>query len=98
MSNSDITAAAPNSVAATITGTDVDFAATSPSSVTTTSSTLIDFLLAQFRVAALRAKILANEIEAIATALSAGMISAELALLHLHETGAIGLLPSSSGD
>jgi imidazolonepropionase-like amidohydrolase len=68
---------------------------TSPS-VTTSSSTFIDFLLAEFRCAGLRARIVANEIEAMATALSAGLISAETAVLHLHETGALALVPTSS--
>jgi hypothetical protein len=64
--------------------------------VTEASSAFVAFLLARFRVAALRAKIVANEIESTATALSAGLISAEAALLHLHETGAAGLIPTSS--
>lgn len=66
--------------------------------ITEPSSGFVDFILHRLRVAELQAKIVANEIEAMATAMSAGMISAELALLHLHEAGAIGLLPSSSGD
>jgi hypothetical protein len=66
-----------------------------PSSVTTTSSAFVDFLSAQFRVAELRARIVTNEIRAMATALSAGLVTPETALLHLHQSGALGLLPSS---
>ena len=53
------------------------------------SSAFVAFLLAQFRCAELRARIVANELRATAVALSAGLISAETALLHLHETGAV---------
>jgi hypothetical protein len=60
------------------------------------SSGLTDFILHRPHVTALRAKIVANEIEATATALSAGMISPEAALLHLYESGAAGLIPTSS--
>lgn len=61
------------------------------------SSAFTAFLLAQFRCAEVRARILANELKATAVALSAGLISAETALLHLHETGAMELIPASSG-
>jgi hypothetical protein len=57
-----------------------------------------NFLLRQLRCAELRARIVANEIEAMATALRGGLINAETALLHLHETGAIWLLPTSSRE
>jgi imidazolonepropionase-like amidohydrolase len=77
-----------------------DITATSPNSaaepITEASSAFIHSLLAGSRVAGLRARIVANEIEAMTVALSAGMISAETALLHLHETGAAGLIPASS--
>jgi hypothetical protein len=63
---------------------------------TAPSTAFADFILAQIRCAALRSKITCNQLEAAATALSAGMISPEMALLILHETGAAGLIPTSS--
>lgn len=78
------TVTTPNSAAETV------YSGTEP------STDFIDFILHRLRVAGLRARIVANEIEAIATALSGGLISAETALLHLHETGAAGLIPTSS--
>ena len=61
------------------------------------SSGFVDFLLAQFRVARLRAQIVSNELETMSVALSAGLVTPETALLHLHEIGAMELLPESSG-
>jgi hypothetical protein len=49
--------------------------------------------LVQFRIAGLRVRIIVNEIEAMMVALNA---TAEAALVHLHETGAAGLIPTSS--
>jgi hypothetical protein len=70
---------------------------TSPlSSVTTSSSAFVDFLLAQFRCAGLRARIIVNEIDTMRAALAAGMIAPEVAVLHVHEIGAAGLIPASS--
>jgi hypothetical protein len=51
------------------------------------SSGFVDFILHRLRVAELRAKIVANEIATTATALSAGMITPEMAILILAETG-----------
>jgi acyl dehydratase len=51
------------------------------------SSGFTDFILHRLHVAALRAKIVANEFEATATALSGGLISPETAILILAETG-----------
>jgi hypothetical protein len=65
-------------------------------SVTTSSSAFVDFLLAQFRCAGIRARIIVNEIEAMQAALTAGLIAPEVAVLHVHEVGALGLLPTSS--
>ena len=62
------------------------------------SSGFITFLLGQIRCAELRARIVANELKATAVALNAGLISVEAALLHLNETGAIGLTPTSSDE
>jgi hypothetical protein len=50
------------------------------------SSAFTAFLLAQLRSAALRSKLVANQIEAATVALSTGVITAEMALLILHET------------
>jgi hypothetical protein len=46
-----------------------------------------DFILAQLNCTVLRFKIITNEIEATAAALSGGMITAEQAILILAETG-----------
>jgi hypothetical protein len=51
------------------------------------SSGFTDFVLGRLHVAELRAKITANDIKATATALSAGLISPEAAILMLAETG-----------
>jgi hypothetical protein len=51
------------------------------------SSGFTDFILHRLRVTGLRAKIVANEIESTMTALSAGLISPEAAILILAETG-----------
>jgi hypothetical protein len=51
------------------------------------SSGFADFILHRLRVATLRAKIVANEIEATATALRGGLISPEAAILILTECG-----------
>ena len=55
--------------------------------VESSSSGFVGFILRRLRVAELRAKVIANEIEATATALSAGFISPEAAILMLAETG-----------
>ena len=73
-----------------------DINTTSAEATTAPSTAFVDFLLQQFRCAALRSKIVTNQIEAATVALSAGMISAEAALLILHETGAAELIPTSS--
>ncbi len=54
---------------------------------TVPSTSFADFILGQIRCAALRSKIVANQLEVAATALSAGLIAPETALLVLHETG-----------
>jgi hypothetical protein len=51
------------------------------------SSSFTNFILQRLRVAALRAKVFANEVEATETALSAGLITPETAILILAETG-----------
>jgi hypothetical protein len=55
--------------------------------ITSPPSAFVEFLLAQFRCAALRSKLITNQIEAATVALSAGIITPETALLILHETG-----------
>lgn len=62
---------------------------------TAPSTAFTDFVLRQLRCAKLRGQITVNQIEMAATVLSAGMISAEAALLILAETGAAGLIPAS---
>ena len=54
---------------------------------TAPSTAFNDFLLRQLRCAKLRAQITVNQIEMTATALSAGMISPEIAILILAECG-----------
>jgi hypothetical protein len=51
------------------------------------SSGFTDFILHRLHVAELHAKIIANDIEVTAAALSAGLISPEAAILMLAETG-----------
>ena len=60
------------------------------------SSGFSDFILHRLHVAALRAKIVAKEIETTATALSIGLISPETALLHLRALGLLMLTSSSA--
>ena len=56
------------------------------------SSGFVDYLIAEFRCAALRAKLWQNDITAIGLALKAGFISAEKALEHLGDCEALGWL------
>jgi hypothetical protein len=58
-----------------------------PTTVEPSSGRFATFILHRLHVAALRAKIVANEIETATVALSAGMISPETAILVLAETG-----------
>jgi hypothetical protein len=58
-----------------------------PTTVEPSSSNFTAFVLAQIGCAKLRAEITVNQIEMAATALSAGMISPEAALLILAECG-----------
>jgi hypothetical protein len=54
---------------------------------TTPSTAFTDFILAQLNWAALRSKIITNQIETAITALRAGLITPEMALLVLTECG-----------
>ena len=54
---------------------------------TAPSTAFADFILRQLRCAALRSKIITNQIEAATVALSGGLISSEAAILILAETG-----------
>jgi hypothetical protein len=60
------------------------------------SSNFADHLVAELRCAALRAKLLHNEIVAIGTALRAGLIDPDNALAHLAHCGALRLVAPSS--
>jgi hypothetical protein len=51
------------------------------------SSAIADFVLQQIHCAALRSRIVTNQLEAATTALNAGLISPEAAILILAETG-----------
>ena len=60
---------------------------TTRSAAEPSSDTFAEFVLKQIHHAKLRAQITVNQIEMAATALSAGMISPEAAILVLAETG-----------
>jgi hypothetical protein len=53
----------------------------------TSTSGFTDFILGQLRCAALRSKIVTNQIEVASAALSAGLIAPEIAIIILAETG-----------
>jgi hypothetical protein len=53
------------------------------------SSGFANYLLAELRCAALRARLLTNEIQTMAIALRAGFISPDNAVAHLHEIGVL---------
>ena len=57
-----------------------------PTSALASSSSFTAFMLEQIRCAKLRAEITANQCEMAAAALSAGIVSPEMALLVLYET------------
>jgi hypothetical protein len=61
-------------------------AATEPTTVEP-SSGFVDFILHRLRVAEMRTKLIATEIETMTTALSAGLIPPETVVLWLAETG-----------
>jgi hypothetical protein len=60
------------------------------------SSSYRDYLLAELRCAALRAKLWQNDIEAIAIGLKACLIDADQAIEHLSESGMLRLIAPSS--
>lgn len=60
------------------------------------SSGFADYLLLNLRCASLRARLAANEIQAMGVALKAGLIDPDDALEHLGEVGALGLVVTSS--
>ena len=67
------------------------------SAMTEPSSNYVDYLLAEIRCAVLRAKLWQNDLVAIGIALKGGFISADNALEHLADCGALRLVaPSSS--
>jgi hypothetical protein len=60
------------------------------------SSHFTDYLLAELRCAALRARLLHNDIAAVDVALKAGLIDADSALEHLADCGVLRLVALSS--
>jgi hypothetical protein len=62
---------------------------------TAASSHFIGYLSAELRCAGLRARIAANEIQAMTIALGAGLVNADTALAHLHEIGVLHLIEAS---
>lgn len=89
------TGTAATSVATIGTATDVTNAAPIVGGLSTDFPV---FLLRELHCAGLRARLLANEIECMATALSGGFVGADVALAHLHETGAMMLIATSSAS
>ena len=63
--------------------------------MTEASSAFADFLLAQIRVAAARARLAVVEIDSIGTALAGNFISADDAIAWMDEIGATITLPST---
>jgi hypothetical protein len=64
--------------------------------MTITSSAFADYVLAELRCAALRAKLWQNDITAIGLALKGNFIDPDNALAHLHDCGALRLVAPSS--
>jgi hypothetical protein len=64
--------------------------------MTASSSNFADYLLAEMRCAAIRAKLWQNDITAIGLALKANFIDADNALAHLADCGALRLVAPSS--
>lgn len=66
--------------------------------MTDPSSTFADYLIAELRCAALRAKLLHNDIVAIGLALKGHFIDADSAIGHLSDCGALRLVALSSDN
>jgi hypothetical protein len=64
--------------------------------MTTGSSHFADYLLAELRCAALRARLMHNDIIAIGLALKAGLINGDNAVEHLADCGVLRLVAPSS--
>jgi hypothetical protein len=64
--------------------------------MTNYSSGFTEYLIAELRCAALRAKLWQNDIAAIAIGLKAGLISADAAIAHLWDCDALRLVAPSS--
>ena len=64
--------------------------------ITAASTSFNDYLLAELKCAAIRARLLTAEIDSIEVALRGNFISADNAIAWLHEAGAIGLITASS--
>jgi hypothetical protein len=67
-------------------------------STTAPSSGFTDFVLKQLRCVGLRTMLIGDQIDALGVALRGGIISQEMALLGLHECGAMGLIMPSSAE
>jgi hypothetical protein len=70
--------------------------ASSSSSSATDSGSYARFVLAQLRVAAVKADLMATEIDSIGTALAGGFVDVDTAITWANEIGAIGLIGTSS--
>jgi hypothetical protein len=68
------------------------------SDIENNSDKLRAYLLAEFRCAALRAKLAANDLIAIGLALKGGLITPYQALMHVEETDALRFLGRLTGD
>jgi hypothetical protein len=60
------------------------------------SSGYVDFLQAQLKCAGIRARLITAEIDSISAALRGNFISADDAMIWLHEAGGLGLIAVSS--
>jgi hypothetical protein len=63
---------------------------------TAVSSTFANYVLAEIRCAALRARLMANELNTMGVALKGGLIDTNAALAHLHEVGVLHLITGAS--
>jgi len=73
-----------------------DTATISASSVTTTSSSFVDFTLKQLRLAFARSRCLTNEIQTAGVSLRAGLVSPEAAIADVIAAGGGGLITWAS--
>ena len=77
----------------------IKFSSTTPSEpVATGRDDRTAYLLAELRCAALRARLVACEIDAIGIALRGGLIDPETAVAWLHDCGVLDSMTSAQGD